>query len=116
MVGTGELSGSPPCGPDKSDASIDVSGPGHTLSRTSDPRPIRSNEPAGRPTGLGHRGLALTQALRLPTFEVEGRTLLKRLTLVLRAGRVEHVFYPLFPPDRHADEVLAWLRANPPRR
>jgi peroxiredoxin len=36
--------------------------------------------------------------------------LLRRLTLVVRAGRVEHVFYPVFPPDRHAEEVLAWLR------
>lgn len=63
---------------------------------------------------LSDAGLAFTRALRLPAFEVEGRTLLKRLTLMLRAGRIEHVFYPVFPPDRHAAEVLAWLRANPP--
>ena len=52
---------------------------------------------------------ALTDALRLPTFEFEGERLLKRLTLVVLAGRMEHVFYPVFPPDRHAEEVLAWL-------
>jgi peroxiredoxin len=60
---------------------------------------------------------ALTAALRLPTFMVEGRALLKRLTLVIRRGSsgtavIEHVFYPVFPPDRHADEVLGWLRTD----
>ena len=57
--------------------------------------------------------LGLTRALRLPTFEVAGETLLKRLTLALRDGLVEHVWYPVFPPDRHAGEVLSWLRSNP---
>ena len=47
--------------------------------------------------------------MRLPTFEFEGETLLKRLTLVIREDRVEHVFYPIFPPDTHAEQVLAWL-------
>ena len=61
---------------------------------------------------LSDAGLALTNALRLPTFEVAGLTLLKRLTLVVSDGRIEHVFYPVFPPDRHAAEVLAWLRAG----
>lgn len=56
--------------------------------------------------------LRLSSALRLPTFSAGGLTLLRRLTLVLRAGTVEHVFYPVFPPDRHAGEVLAWLRAH----
>ena len=55
-----------------------------------------------------HRVFA--RALRLPTFTVEGMTLLKRLTLILRNNRVEHVFYPVFPPDAHADEVIAWLK------
>jgi peroxiredoxin len=53
-------------------------------------------------------------ALRLPTFEIRGMTLIKRLTLVLREGVVEKVFYPVFPPDRHAGEVVAWLRNPPP--
>jgi peroxiredoxin len=57
--------------------------------------------------------LRLTSALRLPTFHAAGHVLLKRLTLVVRAGKVEKVFYPVFPPDRHADEVLEWLRADP---
>ena len=55
----------------------------------------------------------LCDALRLPTFEVEGTRLVKRLTLVIRDGRIEHVFYPVFPPNESADEVLRWLRAHP---
>ena len=54
----------------------------------------------------------LTEALKLPTFTVDGMRLIKRLTLVLRQGRIEHVFYPVFPPDRSADQVLAWLDAH----
>jgi peroxiredoxin len=52
----------------------------------------------------------LTEALRLPAFEVNGTRLLKRLTLVIGDGVIEHVFYPVFPPDRHAGEVLRWLQ------
>jgi peroxiredoxin len=57
--------------------------------------------------------LRLTRAMRLPTFEIAGHVLLKRFTLVIRDGHVEHVFYPVFPPDRHAGEVLRWLEAHP---
>lgn len=57
--------------------------------------------------------LTLTTALRLPTFEYQGMNLIKRLTLVIRDGRIEHVFYPVFPPDRNAAEVIAWLSAHP---
>jgi len=57
--------------------------------------------------------LELTHAVALPTFEVAGQVLVKRLTLLVRDGAVEHVWYPVFPPDRHAAEVLAWLNANP---
>lgn len=54
------------------------------------------------------------RALRLPTFQADGGpTLINRVTLVLDDARVSHHFYPVFPPDGHADEVLAWLRANP---
>jgi len=61
---------------------------------------------------LSDSSLALTERLDLPTFEVEGVTLLKRLTLVVADGRIEHVFYPVFPPDEHAGEVLAWADEN----
>jgi peroxiredoxin len=61
---------------------------------------------------LSDERLELTRALRLPTFETSGMTLLKRLTLVIDEGRVSHVFYPVFPPDRHASEVLGWLRLS----
>ena len=55
----------------------------------------------------------LCDALRLPTFEVDGMRLVKRLTLIVRSGRIEHVFYPVFPPNESADQVLRWLRDNP---
>jgi peroxiredoxin len=60
---------------------------------------------------LSDAGLAFTKALRLPTFEVEGMTLLKRLTLVIDNGTISHVFYPVFPPDKSAQEVVDWLQA-----
>jgi peroxiredoxin (alkyl hydroperoxide reductase subunit C) len=59
---------------------------------------------------LSDEDLALAHAMRLPTFDVAGHTLLRRLTMVIRDGRVEHVWYPVFPPDRHAERVLEWLR------
>jgi peroxiredoxin len=62
---------------------------------------------------LSDESLALTRALRLPTFTTHGMTLLKRLTLIVRDGAIEHVFYPVFPPDRNAGEVVEWLRTNP---
>ena len=61
---------------------------------------------------LSDAGLRLQRALKLPTFEVAGMTLLKRVTLVLFRGEVEHVFYPVFPPDQNARRVLDWLRAK----
>ncbi len=62
---------------------------------------------------LSDAGLAFARALALPTFEVAGETLIKRLTLVIRDRRIEHVFYPVFPPDAHAAEVVDWLADNP---
>jgi peroxiredoxin len=61
---------------------------------------------------LSDADLALTGALRLPTFVVEAMTLLKRLTLVINDGRIEHVWYPVFPPDTHAEVVVAWLAGH----
>jgi peroxiredoxin len=55
----------------------------------------------------------LCDSLRLPTFEVEGVRLLKRLTLVIRQGRIEHVFYPVFPPNESVEEVLRWFKRQP---
>jgi peroxiredoxin len=51
----------------------------------------------------------LTRALTLPTFEAGGLTLLKRLTMIIDDGTITHVFYPVFPPDANAGEVVAWL-------
>jgi peroxiredoxin len=62
---------------------------------------------------LSDGDLRMTEALDLPTHIVAGQTLLKRLTLVVRDGRIEHAFYPVFPPDTHAADVLTWLLARP---
>jgi peroxiredoxin len=58
---------------------------------------------------------ALTRALKLPTMEVAGLTLIKRLALIIDDARITHVFYPVFPPDRNAGDVLDWLKGNPPK-
>ncbi|MFC5183849.1 redoxin family protein [Actinomadura harenae] len=62
---------------------------------------------------LSDPGRSLARELALPTFEAAGQTLYTRLTLIIRDGVVEHVFYPIFPPSEHAGQVLAWLRSNP---
>lgn len=51
-----------------------------------------------------------TPALNLPTFTFEGVTLNKRLTLVIQDGKIEKVFYPVFPPDKHGEQIVAWLK------
>jgi peroxiredoxin len=58
---------------------------------------------------LSDESLAFARALELPTFDVEGMTLIKRLTLVIHDGVIEHVFYPVFPPDLSAPTVIHWL-------
>jgi peroxiredoxin len=70
---------------------------------------------------LSDAGLSFASALRLPTFEVRvpgneqgaSMVLLKRLTLILRDGVIEHVFYPVFPPNKNAEQVISWLTENP---
>jgi len=59
---------------------------------------------------LSDAGLEMTRALRLPTFQYGEWTLLKRHTLLVSRGRIEEVFYPVFPPDADAETVLGWLR------
>lgn len=62
---------------------------------------------------LSDSKLELARAMNLPTMEVAGQTLLKRLAFVADNGKITQVFYPVFPPDRNAADVLAWLEANP---
>jgi peroxiredoxin len=62
---------------------------------------------------LSDAELRLTQAMKLPAFTTSGLTLLKRFTLVIDEGSVVKVFYPVFPPDRNAGDVLAWLGSHP---
>jgi peroxiredoxin (alkyl hydroperoxide reductase subunit C) len=61
---------------------------------------------------LSDERLELTHALNLPTMMVAGLTLIKRLALIIDDARITHVFYPVFPPDQNAPDVLAWLREN----
>jgi peroxiredoxin len=60
---------------------------------------------------LSDAKLAFTRALKLPTFTTSGMTLLKRMALVIDEGVIAKVFYPVFPPDKNAAEVIVWLRA-----
>ena len=62
---------------------------------------------------LSDEKLKLTRALKLPTMQVAGLTLIKRLALIIDDARITHVFYPVFPPDRNAGDVLQWLKQNP---
>lgn len=61
---------------------------------------------------LSDHQLVLTRAMTLPTFEASGMTLLKRFTLIIDGGLISHIFYPVFPPDRNAADVLAWISAE----
>jgi peroxiredoxin len=61
---------------------------------------------------LSDGAFQLTKALSLPTFEVEGKRLIKRLTLIIENRTIVKVFYPVFPPDRNADGVIQWLKEN----
>jgi peroxiredoxin len=62
---------------------------------------------------LSDQKLKLTEAMRLPTMEVAGLTMIKRLALIIDHAVIAKVFYPVFPPDRNAADVLDWLKANP---
>ena len=64
---------------------------------------------------LSDAQLAFASAMRLPQFDVGPMRLLKRLTLIIRDGVIEHVFYPVFPPDRNAEQVLEWLARHSER-
>jgi peroxiredoxin len=61
---------------------------------------------------LSDEKLMLAQALKLPTFSVAGMTLLKRMALVLDNGVITKAFYPVFPPDKNAAEIITWLQAS----
>ena len=61
---------------------------------------------------LSDMELRLTRVLKLPTFEVDRMTLIKRMAWVIDDGAISHVFYPVFPPDKSAEQVIAWLQAS----
>jgi peroxiredoxin len=81
-------------------------------------QPLADQQEAGRRLELpfellNDSALELATAMRLPTFEYKGVTLIKRLSLIVSDGEIEKVFYPVFPPDRSAAEVVDWLRNHP---
>src|SRR5499433_3746941 len=59
---------------------------------------------------LSDSSLQFANALRLPTLEIEGMRLIKRVTLIAHDGKIVKHFYPVFPPDKNAEDVVAWLR------
>jgi peroxiredoxin len=64
---------------------------------------------------LSDSGLVLAERLRLPTFDLAGSRFYRRLTFIARAGRIEKVFYPVFPPDSDSAGALGWLREHKSR-
>ena len=80
-------------------------------------QPLEDQREAAERLGLPHPVVAdpelrLAEALDLPLFEFDGQRLYKRLSLVAESGRIVKVFYPVFPPDENAAEVVAWLRSR----
>ena len=61
---------------------------------------------------LSDSSLQFANALNLPTFEIEGMRLIKRVTLIARNGKIVKHFYPVFPSDKNAEDVVAWLQSN----
>jgi peroxiredoxin len=61
---------------------------------------------------LSDRDLYFANAIELPMFEIEGKQLIKRITLIAEDSKMIEVFYPVFPPDRNADDVIDWLREH----
>jgi peroxiredoxin len=118
--GWDEIPGARGCTPESMsfrDLHQEITGLGAEVFGLSSQDPAYQRELAGR-LGLPYPlladpGLELAAQLGLPTFTAGGEQLYKRLTLVLRDGRIEHVFYPIFPPGEHAADVLAWLREAP---
>lgn len=87
----------------------------HTLGLSA--QPVAEQHEFAQRTGLPYALasdplLTVAAALRLPTFEVDGMELYKRITLIIDGGEIVKVFYPVFPPDRNAGDVLEWLQAN----
>ena len=61
---------------------------------------------------LSDYGLIFTKALKLPTFSIDDKIFIKRITLIVDNAKIVKVFYPIFPPDKHIYEILDWLKEN----
>lgn len=119
MIGWNEIPGARGCTPQSCafrDHHSELLGLGAKVFGVSSQSPEAQKEAAQRlhlPFELLSDNLfELTSALRLPTFEYNASRLIKRLTLIIEDGTICKVFYPVFPPNENADNVIAWLRAN----
>ena len=119
MIGWNEIPGARGCTPQSCafrDHHAELRGLGAKVFGVSSQSPEEQKEAAQRlhlPFELLSDNLfELTSALRLPTFEYNSSRLIKRLTLIIEDGAICKVFYPVFPPNENADNVIAWLRAN----
>jgi peroxiredoxin len=61
---------------------------------------------------LSDRDLSFAKSIELPTFKIDSQYLIKRVTIIVADGKIVKVFYPVFPPDRNANDVINWLRKN----
>jgi peroxiredoxin len=123
IEGWDEIPGARGCTPQNAafrDHVTDFAGLGATVVGVSAQSPADQAEFAARERIpyplLSDETLELARRLRLPTFEAGGLTLYRRLTFVAREGRIEHVLYPVFPPDENAADVLEWLARTPSNR
>jgi peroxiredoxin len=117
LAGWDDIPGARGCTPQSCayrDALAEFDAIGATVVGISAQSPAEQQEFAGRERIpfelLSDEELRLAAELALPTFELERMTLYRRLTLVAEAGRIVKAFYPVFPPDRDAAQVLAWLQ------
>lgn len=63
---------------------------------------------------LSDTSLMLKSEMKLPTFMIDGMEFYKRLSLIIHQGKILKVFYPIFPPDKNAEDVISWLESNTP--
>jgi peroxiredoxin len=119
-TGWDEIPGARGCTPQSCafrDSAEQLAALGATVFGLSSQAPEEQREFAGReglPYPLLNDGaFELAAELHLPSFEAAGERYYRRLTLIARGGRIVKVFYPVFPPQQNAAEVLAWLNAHP---
>ena len=54
----------------------------------------------------------LSKAMKLPTFEYDSSTFIKRITVICENSVIKKTFYPVFPPDKNVYDVLDWIEGR----